>query len=115
MAVTLQTSGTQAMTVGTEHSLASITVTGAFTFEVDLSAMVAGDIVELRVYKIILTAGTKRLLYFAAYYGAQPTHDLTKVSVPIGNELADTNSLECSIKQTFGTSRSAPWKILRYV
>lgn len=114
MAVTLQANGTQTATVTTEHSLASVTTAGAFVFEVDCSAMAAGDILELRMNVIVLTSGTKRLTYFQAFYGAQPAHDLIKVSVPVSNELGDTNSIECTLKQTFGTGRAYPWKILRH-
>ena len=115
MAVTLQASGTQTATVTTEHSLETVEATGAFTFHVDTVNMVAGDVLELRIYQIALTLGTKRLAYFVAYYGAQPTHDVMKVSVPIGNDLSDTGSLEFSLKQTFGTSRAFPFKVLKYV
>ena len=114
MAVTLHASGTQTATVTTEHSLGTAIVQGVYTFHVDTVNMVAGDILELRIYQIVLTGGTKRQAYFMAYYGAQPTHDLMKVSVPISNELTDANSLEWTLKQTFGTGRAFPWKVLRH-
>lgn len=58
MAVTAQGSGTQTATVTTEHTLLDIAVAGVFNLEVDTVNMAAGDILELRVYQIILTAGT---------------------------------------------------------
>lgn len=114
MAITAQGSGTQSATVTTEHTLLDIAIAGVFNFEVDLVNMVAGDVVELRVYKIILTGGTKRTLYFAAFYGAQITDDLIRPSVPFSNELTDAASLRLTLKQTFGTSRNFPWKSLKF-
>lgn len=114
MAATLQASGTQTATIGTEHQLADTNVSGVFSFHVDTNAMAAGDILELRVYQMELTAGTSRVAFFHAFYGAQPTDDLQKVSLPIGNDLTDATALRFSLKQTFGTGRAYPWKVLKY-
>lgn len=114
MAVTAHASGTQTATVTTEHFLSSPNVAGVFTLHVDTVNMVAGDVLELRVYQMVLTGGTQRVAYVATYSGAQPTDDLIKVSVPISNELTDTNSLRFSLKQTFGTGRNFPWKVLKH-
>jgi hypothetical protein len=75
--------------------------------------MAAGDVLELRVYQMVLTLGTQRVAYFARFDGVQ-TDDFIKISAPIANELTDTNSLRFSLNQTFGTSRDFPWKVLRY-
>lgn len=114
MAVTAYASGTQSATVTTEHFLTSPNVAGTFTLHVDTVNMVAGDVLELRVYQMVLTGGTTRVAYYARYDGAQPTDDLIKISVPISNELTDTNALRFSLKQTYGTSRDFPYKILKY-
>lgn len=114
MAVTAHASGTQSATVGTEHFLTSPNVAGTFTLHVDKVNMVAGDILELRVYQMILTGGTQRVAYVQRYEGAQPTDDLIAISVPISNELTDTNSLRFSLTQVKGTSRNFPWKVLKY-
>jgi hypothetical protein len=114
MAVTAQASGTQTATVGTEHFLTSPNVVGTFTFHVDTINMAAGDIIELRVYQMVLTGGTQRVAYFTTYSDAQLADDLIKISVPISNELTDTNSLRFSLKQTAGTGRAFPWKVLKY-
>ena len=113
MAVAAHASGTQSATVTTEHSLTTVTVTGVFTFHVDCVNMAAGDIVELRVYQIILTGGTKHVLLFTTFYGAQLTDDTVKMSIPVANELGDASSLEFTLKQTFGTSRNYAWKVLK--
>lgn len=114
MAVSAYASGTQTATVTTEHFLSSPNVAGTYTFHVDTVNMADGDVLELRIYQMVLTAGTQRVVYFTAFYGAQPTDDLIKVSVPVSNELTDTNALRFSLKQTFGTGRSYPWKVLTY-
>lgn len=114
MAVTAENSGTQTATVTTEHFVEDTPNTGVFTFHVDTNAMVAGDVLELRVYQIVLTSGASRVVFFGAFYGAQLTDDQIKVSVPISNELSDATALRFSLKQTFGTGRAYPWKVLRH-
>lgn len=114
MAVTAHATGTVSATVGTEHFLTSPNVAGTFTLHVDTVNMVAGDVLELRIYQMVLTGGTTRVAYYARFEGAQPTDDLIKISVPISNELTDTNALRFSLKQTYGTSRNFPFKVLKY-
>lgn len=112
--VTAQGSGTQTATVTTEHTLLDVAVAGTFTLHVDKVNMVAGDVLELRIYQIVLTGGTRRVAYLARFAGAQPTDDLIGISVPIANELTDAGSLRFTLKQTAGTSRNFPWKVLAY-
>lgn len=114
MAVTAFASGTQAASIGTEHFLANVNEAGVYTFHVDTVNIAAGDALELRVYQMILTGGTARVAYFVMYSGAQSTDDLIKISVPISNELTDAQSLRFSLKQTYGTGRNYPWKVLKH-
>lgn len=113
MAVTAFASGTQTAVIGTEHQLADVNQAGVYTFSVDTNAMVDGDVLELRAYEMVLTSGTSRVLLFMAFYGAQPTDDKVKVSIPVANELTDATSLRFSLKQTFGTGRAFPYKALK--
>lgn len=115
MATTVFTSGTQTATIGTEH-LYNVNAAGVYTFHVDTSAMAAGDVLELRAYQIVLASGTARVIAFAQYAGAQnaDADGIIKMSVPIGNDLTDTQSLSFSLKQTFGTGRAYPYKVLKY-
>lgn len=110
---TLFASGTQTAVITTEHFLSSPNVAGAFQLKVDCNAMVAGDVLELRVYRIVLTGGTTRIAYIARYAGAPPADDLIKDSPMIANNLTDTNSLRFSLKQTFGTGRAFPWGLMQ--
>lgn len=114
MAVTLSASGTTTPTVGTEDQLADTNVAGVYTFHIDTVNMAAGDVLVVRVYQMIITAGTSRVAYVATYQGVQAADDLIKISVPIGNDLTDSTALRFSINQTFGTARAFPWKVLKY-
>ena len=114
MAVTAQATGSQATTVGTEHTLADVAIAGTFTLHVDTNVLAAGDGVELRIYQMILTGGTRRVAYFQSFYDAQPADDQIKISVPISNELTDAGALRFTLKQIAGTTRTFPWKVLKY-
>lgn len=114
MAVTAQGSGTQTAVIGTEHTLLDVAVAGTFTLHVDLNAMAALDVLELRIYQIVLTGGTRRVCYFKGAYGAQSADDMIVISVPISNELTDAGSIRFTLKQTGGTGRAFPWKVLKY-
>lgn len=114
MAVTAQASGTQTATIGTEHTLADVAVAGTYTFHVDSDAMVAGDSLELRIYQMVLTGGTRRVAYYQTYFDTQVADDKIKISVPISNELTDAGALRFTLKQVTGTGRAFPWKVLKY-
>lgn len=115
MAVTNYASGTQTAVVETEHILSAVNVVGTFTFHVDTVNMVDRDILELRIYQIILTGGTSRVAYITTFYGTQIDDDKIKISVPVSNELTDDNALKFTLKQTFGAAgRDFPWKVLKY-
>lgn len=116
MAVTAHASGTQTATGGgVEDFLTSPNVAGTFTLHVDTVNMVAGDVLELRIYQMVLTGGTTRVAYYMRYEGAQAVDDRIKISVPISNELTDANSLRFSLTQKgAGTDKAFPWKVLKY-
>lgn len=118
MPVTAQGSGTQTATISTEHTLLDVAVAGTFTLHVDANAMASGDTLELRIYQIVLTGGTRRQAYLDSWTGAQDssTNNLSpiKISVPISSELTDAGSLRFTLKQPAGTGRSFPFKILKY-
>jgi len=113
MAVTAQATGTT-LADGTEQFLANVALAGSYTLHFDSNPMAAGDVVELRIYQMVLTAGTPRVAYLARYAEAQFADDLIKISVPISNELVDPQSLRFSMRQTAGTYRTFVWKVLRY-
>lgn len=114
MAVTAQGSGTQSAVITTEHTLLDVAIAGTFQLAVDKNAMQAGDTLELRVYDIVLTGGTRRVAYKDSWSGAQDADDMIAISVPISNELTDAGALRFTLKQTAGTGRSFPWKVLKF-
>lgn len=114
MAVTSHASGTQTAVISTEHFLTSPNVAGVFELFVDLVNMASGDVMELRVYKMVLTSGTQRVMYYARYEGAQPTEDLIARSLAVSNHLTDTNAIRFSLKQTEGTGRNFPWDVSKH-
>lgn len=114
MAVTAHASGTQAATIGSEHTLSDVAIAGTFTLHVDKNAMAGGDTLELRAYQMVLTGTTRRVAYMQSYSGAQSVDDQIAISVPISNELADAGAVRFTLTQTAGTGRSFPWKVLKY-
>lgn len=113
MAVT-DVHGTQTATVTTEHTLADTSAAGSYVLSVDTVNMVAGDVLELRLYEMVLTSGTRRVAYFARFADAQPTDDLIKISVPISTALADSGAVRATLNQTKGTSRNFPWNLKKF-
>jgi Ca2+-binding RTX toxin-like protein len=107
-------SGSQTAVINTEHTLLSINVAGSYTLHVDKNVMTAGDVLELRIYQIVLTGGTTRVTKVYEFSGVQLADDLVFSSRVFGNELTDTDSLKFTLKQTFGTGRVFPWKVLKY-
>jgi hypothetical protein len=104
----LSASGTQTATIGTEHTLATDTNNGTFYFEVDTNALALGDMLELRLYVMTLSGGTLRQVWKATY---GPTVDF----IPIAASPPQPSDVSCrvTLKQSVGTGRSFPWKLLR--
>lgn len=114
MAVTAHASGTHTSD-GTETFLTSPNVAGTFQLVVDLNDMVDGDTVEIRVYQMVLTGGTQRVVYYLRRDDIQPADDKIVNVVPVSNELTDTNALRFSIKGTTTSGTiSIPWKVLKF-
>lgn len=107
---TLSTTGSS-----TEDFLSSPNEQGRFTLQLDLNDMAAGDVIEVRAYKMVRASGTQRVCAFTAYYGAQPAYGLVVIPFDgIDNSLTDANALRYSITQTFGTAGiSIPWTVLK--
>ncbi|MER7131240.1 hypothetical protein [Streptosporangium saharense] len=109
MALTITASGTQAATVGTEHTLTTLTGGKNYTLHVDTAAMTHGsgtaDELELRIKANVLSGGTERIVYYALFAGTQDIP--IKISLPVPVPQTATVTL----KQTAGTGRSYPWAI----
>jgi hypothetical protein len=106
MALAIESSGTQTAVIGTPHTLATPTTNKTRVLRIDLGAMVAGDITEIRIQSAVLAAGTVRDQWYQTY-----AHSLGVAiieSVPISSDVGATFIL----RQTAGTGKAYPWKIL---
>lgn len=109
MAVTEKTSGSQTATIGTEHTLATVTDPGIYQLRVDIANLAAGDILELRIYSKARSAtDSERLSQGPATYGPIAPEEKLPDSIP----LQATGHYKATLKQTAGTGRAFPWVIL---
>lgn len=103
-------SGTQSATVTTEHTLSSaFTTANRYKLMVDMSNMVAGDIVEIRVYQKVLSGSTEAVQILETFGHAQV--EPVKEFGPFDSE----HSIKFTLKQTDGTSRNFDWSVNTYV
>ena len=109
MAVTVEGSGTQTATITTEHTLHTDSDPKVFVLLVDTNAMVAGDVLELRCYGILLAGGTEHLVYEATFAHAQV--EPIKASIPFPSP-GQTNGFKATLKQVAGTGRAFPWSVV---
>jgi hypothetical protein len=114
MAVTTAASSTQTATLDTEHTLHDTSAAGTYTLDVDTVNMATGDLLKVRIYKMVVTAGTRRIYVYQEYFGAQPANDLIKTSIPVSTSLTDSGALRFTIEQTDGTGRNFPYTVLKY-
>jgi hypothetical protein len=105
MATTEAAGGTQAATVTTEHTLTTQAVAGVYSLVVDLSPMVAGDKVELRVKVKSRTGETSKTVLFGRYAHVQAFPVV--YSDPVETEV----EVAASLKQTAGTGRTFTWSL----
>lgn len=102
----VNSSGTQTAVISTEHTLGTPpTAAGTYVLAVDLSNMVDGDVVELRMKRKVLTGGTIRQTLLAVFSNAQS--DLVAYSIPVPTPWGVTATL----KQTAGTGRNFDWSL----
>jgi hypothetical protein len=104
----LSASGTQSATIGTEFTLATDTTNASYYFEADITTLLNGDIIEFRIYTMTLSGGTLHLAWLSTFGPAPPIQDIC----PSPPQPSD-QSIRVSMKQTAGTARSVPWKLLR--
>lgn len=113
MSIATYASGSQTATLTTEHELSAPSEAGEYALQLDLNNMAANDVLEVRAYLMVASGGTARPIWFHMFAGAQPSHALNAVSQWVANTLTEANAIRFTIKQTFGTGRAYPYKILR--
>jgi hypothetical protein len=107
-APTVDASGTQTAVIDTEHTLRTTVAAGTFQLWVDISAMQTGDTLELRAKTNILSAGSVNVIFLQTFSGAAPADDAVQVSIPLPAD----QPVVFTLKQTAGTGRDFPWKVL---
>lgn len=106
-------SGTE--TVGTtEHSMTtdtagpdSDTTDGLYQAFLDLSALIAGDTFEWKVYEKVKSAGTQRLVTSAVFSGVQSAPGWATPQIML------MHGWDMTLKKLAGTDRSIDWSIRR--
>lgn len=101
-------SGTQLAVISNEHELDTDATGGVYVLAVDTAAMALGDVLELRIKSKVLGGGALGLAYQGAFSNAQP--EPLKYSIPIS--IPATIDIVVSLKQTAGTGRSFPWRLM---
>ncbi|MEN6535641.1 MAG: hypothetical protein ABFD89_18400 [Bryobacteraceae bacterium] len=106
MSWTVDNSGSQTATIGTEHVLDSPTTAATYVFSVDTVNLALGDLLELRCYDKV--DGTNyRQMWKGAFQHPQVNN--AKVSPPI----AVTTQAKFTLLQVAGTGRAFPWSVRR--
>lgn len=105
---TLEASGTQAATVGTEHTLATLAVSKALQAVVDISALAAGEHVQILAKTKTLAGGVTRSALGGVFSWREA---LIEPIVLIEPSLSDQEYV-LTLKQLDGAGKSFPWKVL---
>lgn len=78
---------------------------GIFQCFIDLNALIAGDVFELKVYEKVLTSSTQRLVFNARFAGVQGQPNWVSPSLIL------LNGWDFTLKKISGTDRSIDWSI----
>lgn len=108
MPITQESSGSQTATIGTEHTLATVTTQKTFVLSVDCANLAAGEYVEIKVKRDVRSADTTRTLHsrIVSWLEAGVTPVVSMPPVPAGG-----GELVCTLKQLNGTGRAFPWAV----
>lgn len=106
MSLVEQATGTQAATLTTEHTLATLTNGKTYVLVVDANALAAGEVLELTAYVKPLSGSTARVAYRGTFVGPLASPVLVSPPVPA------VHSVGFTLKQTGGTGRSYDFSIV---
>ena len=102
-------SGTVTSVINSELTLlTALTSQNYIVLKIDLSAMQAGDIVQLLAYTKVLSSGTSKPAYPSIFSGVQPSNNLIWFSTPMPSD----SEAHFTLKQTAGSPRAYPWSVL---
>lgn len=105
---TLEASGTQTAVINTEHTLATIVTSKTLFPEVDISALAAGEYVEIKVKTKTLSGGVTRI----SFGGIFSWLDALVNPIVVGDPIISDIEYLVTLKQLNGTGRAFPWKVL---
>lgn len=101
----VEASGTKVATgSGTEDTLATINSPRVLSVIVDLTNLVAGDAVTLRVKRKILSGSSLRTVYRETFSGVQGEPAMISVPVPSPHQAVFTLTLETATPRNFDWS-----------
>lgn len=106
MALVEITGGSQTATVNTEHTLTTDTTGGTRILAVNLSNMVIGDMVELKLYTKLRAGSAEFVAYSVVFQHNQAEPNVYSVPVPANISIKPT------LKQTAGTGKAFEWALL---
>lgn len=102
-----KSNGSQSATLDTEHTLLDTTDAGNYELTVDLNNMANGDVLVLRVYVKVRSAGTLRVVHEGVYAHAQGDEKVARSPV-----VASVHQYKATLEQTDGTGRSYNWEVV---
>lgn len=105
MAPVVEASGTQTMTPGTEHTLATSATAKTRQVVVDLINLVQGESVVVYIKRKCLSTGVVRIMHEVEFTHAQGAP--IKFSPPY----ASPHGIEVSMMQVGGTGRNIDWSV----
>ena len=108
MALGTVSSGTQASTLDTEHSLATSTTAGIYVCMWNLTNMVKSDVTRCFVKTKVLTGDTAEIIFEGIY-----ANDLSASPIVQSPPVVSMFSIDMLVEQTDGTARSYPWSLIR--
>lgn len=104
--------GDQACTISTEHTLNTpdpSTTSGIFQLFLDVNALVAGDVLEIRIKEKAKASASQRVFFADTLANARGADGAGYATPALTLGVGWTMTL----KQTAGTGRTIPWSIRR--
>ena len=101
--------GAQLSVINTEHNLITNTTIGIFVLTIDVSAMVLGDSVEIRLKTTCRPGDPEKVAYLETLTDVQQDQNWHSIPIP----LASSDSISCTLRQITGSPRTFPWNLRR--
>lgn len=108
MALGVVSTNTQLCVINTEHTVITDENGGVYLAVLDLSALQSGDTLQLRLKTKVVSGGSAGTMKFVSYANAQTDPSYVEFG-PVASDLY----VALTLKQTAGTGRSIPWKLIK--